>query len=79
MVHEPWSEGVSDPVTIIGQLEDLTSRLDTASRSIYKLQEELAPLEERIDDLFNDLLTTLLADHPRSPLLLAGAHSTSQH
>lgn len=54
---------MSDPVTIIGELEDLTGRLDTASREIYKLQEELAPIEEQIDDLRNDLLTALIDEY----------------
>lgn len=63
---------MSDAVTIIGELEDLTHRLDKASKEIYKLQVELDPLDEYIDDALNDLLTALIDDYEESDKRLPG-------
>lgn len=54
---------MSDGATVISDLEDLTSRLDTASRELYKLQTDFDSIAERYDDTFNDFLTGLLSEY----------------
>lgn len=54
---------MSDGAIVVGELEDLSTRLGNASTEIYRLQEEFAPVEERWEDTRNDLLTTILDEY----------------
>lgn len=63
---------MSDPVTIISDLEDLTGRLDKASRDLYLKQEEFEKVAENYDDAFNDLLIALLDEYETSEKRLPG-------
>jgi hypothetical protein len=47
----------------MGDLNDLTTRLDTASRELYALHAEFEPIAEQWDDVWNDILMTLVAEY----------------
>jgi hypothetical protein len=63
---------MSDGLTVMGELTDLSARLDKASRELYRLREELAPVVERWDDVWNDLLVSLVEDYKDSGERLPG-------
>jgi hypothetical protein len=63
---------MSDGLTVMGELTDLSARLDKARRELYRLREELAPVVERWDDVWNDLLVSLVEDYKDSGERLPG-------
>ena len=63
---------MSDPVAVLGKLQDLASRLDVASKSIYTMDEKLAGIEVDYDDTRNDILVKLIAEYERSDTRLPG-------
>ena len=63
---------MSDGAVVVGELEDLSTRLGTASTTIYQLQEEFAEVEERHQDTWNDLLMTILDEYEESEKRLPG-------
>ena len=63
----------------MNELRDLTERLDTAGKQVYSLQTEVDELEEQLDpvtveyeEVFNDLLTTLIDNHEADGKKLPG-------
>lgn len=47
----------------MADLDKLSGELGHAQTDLYNKEEEFAPVAEHWDDLFNDLLTTLLSDY----------------
>lgn len=56
----------------MGELDDLTSRLDTASKELYRKELEFEPVAEEYDDARNDLLIALLNEYEDSEKRLPG-------
>ena len=63
---------MSDPVTLMGELNDLAAALDKASRTLYKLQQDFDKTAELYDDTFNDLLVALLDRYEEEDKKLPG-------
>ena len=63
---------MSDPVTLMGELNDLAAALDEASRQLYKLQRDFDKTAELYDDTFNDLLVALLDRYEEEDKKLPG-------
>ena len=63
---------MSDPVALIGALQELTGSLDKASRTLYKLQLDYDETAERYDDAFNDRLVALLSKYEDEEKRLPG-------
>ena len=63
---------MSDPVTLMGELNDLAASLDEASRQLYKLQRDFDKTAELYDDTFNDLLVALLDRYEEEDKKLPG-------
>ncbi len=63
---------MTDPGTVMTDLQDRTASLDVASKALYTLQEQYQAVEEEYDDLFNDLLVALLARYENGERRLPG-------
>lgn len=51
---------MSDPPTLMAELDDLAKRLDAASRELYIKEEAFGPVEEQFDEVWDELLIDLV-------------------
>lgn len=56
---------MTEPVVVMGELQDLTGSLDEASKQLYRIESQRDEVESEYDDLYNDLLVTFVAPYEK--------------
>jgi len=63
---------MADPIAVLGTLNDLASRLDEASRELFRLHEQHEQTAANYDDTTNDVLCGLVDEYEQSEKRLPG-------
>lgn len=70
---EPGGEGVSEPATIMAELERLASELDTRTREQAQVERELEPLDAFYEEALNDFEVACWDEHVKNEAKLPSA------